>query len=199
MLFNAYNGKDMTTIQNKPALWFGAFLYVLAILGVPIYLVVVLAPLVSSPCPTIKASDVSKLSTVQYIDVPGRYYFWNFTVAMFEGQRFVAQRALTTDCTFSVKNSQGIPLDFTMDRSMSVKTSSMDKHTLLAQTVGFVDILQPDTVTLEITQIDGDHLFSFERSYLPEITSYLLPAGIVFTGLLLLGLPFLIMGAPKRE
>lgn len=126
------------------------------------------------------------------VQVPGRYYIWNDYQTMFEGKSYQRSKSLPDGTQIQIRNPQGGLLPFVGDTSISSSRGSSAENS-----VGYVEIVSPGKVKIEITGGNEERIFSFSQSRILKIFG-LVAAGLILSMIVgLLGIGIIVWGIIK--
>ena len=125
----------------------------------------------------------------------GRYFLWDAEKTRFEGELFEAAGAFPEDSTVSITDSDGNLLKFVSEEGDGVSVGN-NRH----RNVGYVDVTNPATLTVDIAVGDGAQRDGAQRVVSMGIGKQMhLLGGLMFRGItagacLVLGLLFTLIG-----
>ncbi|WOO43237.1 hypothetical protein [Rubellicoccus peritrichatus] len=92
------------------------------------------------------------------IEKPARYYLWNDYQTIFDGKSYNRSESLPDGLQISIKDEAGEELKFTSNTMMSSSTGSSTKNT-----IGYVEVTAPGTLTIRVTGDSDARVFSFSE------------------------------------
>lgn len=102
------------------------------------------------------------------VEKPGRYYLWNDFQTVYEGKSYDRSEHLPDGMEIKIRDSNGTPLRFVSDGSMSSKDNDSARNT-----VGYVEIENPGKVKIEVSGGNEERIVSFEQSQLLKMAGFL--------------------------
>lgn len=135
---------------------------VLILLGSIVIPIALIAPLVMSDQ---SAKQFIVPGTAQFqADEPGRYYLWNDYQTVYQGTSYNESETIPSGLTFSITDSQGTPLSFISDTSISTTAGSSASNT-----IGYVETSQPDRLDINVSGSTSNRVFSFSQFSLGKL------------------------------
>ena len=132
-------------------------------------------------------------STHVAVEEAGRYYLWNDYQTVFKGKSYIRSEAIPDGLEITIKNEKtGEPYNFVSDSSISSSSGTSSK-----KAIGYIEVLTPGTVCIEILGGDEERIFSFSRSILLAMFGLILGGFGLSMILGLSGVALLIWGIVK--
>lgn len=88
----------------------------------------------------------------------GRYYLWHVCETVYQGRNYAQSGDLPDGLTIQVHDANGRELPFVSDRSISASNNGSSK-----KSIGYVDVAQPEALTVQVSGSAQDLIFSFSQ------------------------------------
>ncbi|HEU5069183.1 MAG TPA: hypothetical protein VFV96_02090 [Verrucomicrobiae bacterium] len=144
----------------------GGLLFLLGAFVVPLWLVLVVV-LHHKPETQFKVPGQTEVTVKE----AGRYYLWHDCGTVYPGRNYAQSADLPDGLTIQVHAASGRELPFVSDRSISASNNGSTK-----KSIGYVDVAQPETVTVQVSGSAQDLIFSFSQFRLLRLF------GLIFGG-----------------
>lgn len=132
-------------------------------------------------------------STLVIVEEPGRYYLWNNYQTVFEGRSYNRSEEIPDGLEIKIRNKEtGKPFDFVTKLSISSNRGTSSKNS-----IGYVDVLSPGGVDIEIAGGSEDRIFSFSRSVFTSQLGFIVCGALLSMAISFLGFGFAIWGIVK--
>lgn len=98
------------------------------------------------------------------ISEPGRYYLWHDYATLYRNHRYSLDPSLPNGLETSVKDANGLPLEFVSRSGMSANVGDYSKSS-----VGYVEIDNPVSLRIDISGDFEDRVLSFSPGIFDSI------------------------------
>ena len=133
-------------------------------------------------------------STQIIVEEPGRYYLWNNYQTVFEGKSYNRSKTIPDGMEFKISNKEtSKPFDFVTHLSIS-----SNRGTSSSNSIGYVDVLSPGRVDIEIVGGGEERIFSFSRSVFTPLLALIVCGALLSMAISFIGFGLFIWGIVKR-
>ena len=135
------------------------------------------------------------------IQKPGRYYLWNDFQTVFDGKSYNRSKSIPDGLEIAIMNEEGKDLQFTSETSISSSSGSSSKNS-----IGFVEVSNPSSLTVSVSGGSDERVFSFSESGILKLLGLIFGGfglsillALAGVGISILGIIKLVMNNKKGE